>query len=78
MAESRQFVADALWLSLFPELPIIASLLCINLTGDALRDYYDPHRARLSRNAAPYAAAAFQFRLIVLARLHLWTSVGPS
>lgn len=46
LAESRQFVADAPWLSLFPGLLIVMSLLCINLTGDALRDYFDPRIAR--------------------------------
>lgn len=42
LAESRPFMSDAPWLSIFPGLMIVISLLCINLTGDALRDYFDP------------------------------------
>lgn len=34
------------WLSPFPGLLIVASLLCINLTGDALRDHFDPRVSR--------------------------------
>lgn len=42
LAESRAFASDAPWLSIFPGLMIVIALLCINLTGDALRDYLDP------------------------------------
>ena len=42
LAESQKFVADAPWLSLFPGLAIVITLLSINLVGDALRDYLDP------------------------------------
>tara|TARA_B100001939_G_scaffold300374_1_gene276292 strand:+ start:4227 stop:5057 length:831 start_codon:yes stop_codon:yes gene_type:complete len=42
LAESRQFISEAPWLSIFPGLTIVWALLCINLTGDALRDYFDP------------------------------------
>ncbi len=47
LAESRQFVSDAPWLSIFPGLAIVISLLCINLTGDAIRDYFDPRMQKL-------------------------------
>jgi len=42
LAESRQFMTDAPWISIFPGLMIVLSLLFINLTGDALRDHFDP------------------------------------
>lgn len=42
LAESQGFMADAPWLSIFPGAAIAVTLLCINLTGDALRDHFDP------------------------------------
>ncbi|GIL39121.1 ABC transporter permease [Roseiterribacter gracilis] len=42
LAEGRSFMHDAPFLSLFPGLAIALTLLCTNLTGDALRDAYDP------------------------------------
>ncbi len=45
LAEGRVFMEDAPWLSIFPGLAIAFSLLCINLCGDALRDYFDPRNS---------------------------------
>ena len=42
LAESRQFIDQAWWLSLFPGLAIALTLLGINLAGDGLRDRLDP------------------------------------
>ncbi|HET6630173.1 MAG TPA: ABC transporter permease [Woeseiaceae bacterium] len=42
LAEGRRFIADAPWLTIYPGLLIMISLFCINLLGDALRDYLDP------------------------------------
>jgi peptide/nickel transport system permease protein len=44
LAEGQAFLADAPWLSVFPGLAIVVSLLCINLVGDALRDRLDPRK----------------------------------
>lgn len=44
LAEGQAFIADAPWLSVFPGLAIALALLCINLTGDAVRDHFDPRR----------------------------------
>lgn len=42
LADSRQFLGQAPWLSIFPGLMITLALLGINLLGDALRDEFDP------------------------------------
>lgn len=43
LADSRQLLAQAPWLGIFPGLAISLALLGINLLGDALRDLLDPH-----------------------------------
>jgi peptide/nickel transport system permease protein len=40
--ESRTFMEDAPWLTVFPGLAIIVAVLAFNLMGDALRDALDP------------------------------------
>lgn len=42
LAEGQAYLSDAPWLSMFPGLAIVLSLLCVNLAGDALRDRFDP------------------------------------
>jgi len=42
LASSRAFIAQAVWLGIFPGLCISLTLLGINLLGDALRDKLDP------------------------------------
>jgi len=42
LADSKQFVASASWLVIFPGLAISMAVLAANLLGDALRDYFDP------------------------------------
>jgi peptide/nickel transport system permease protein len=42
LAGSRSFVAQAVWLGIFPGLCISLTLLGINLLGDAVRDRLDP------------------------------------
>jgi len=42
LADSRNYFEDAPWLALAPGLAIAATLLGINLVGDALRDRFDP------------------------------------
>jgi peptide/nickel transport system permease protein len=48
IAESRQYLPDAWWFSLFPGLAIFLTVLGFNLVGDGLRDIVDP-RLRRSR-----------------------------
>ncbi|WP_245243314.1 ABC transporter permease [Pararhodobacter sp. SW119] len=42
VADGRQFVVSAWWISFFPGLAILLSVLSINLLGDWLRDRLDP------------------------------------
>ena len=42
LASSRSFIAQAVWLGIFPGLCISLTLLGINLLGDAVRDRLDP------------------------------------
>lgn len=42
LADGRQYVASAWWLSTFPGLAIMITVLSVNLVGDWLRDYLDP------------------------------------
>lgn len=42
IAEGRQYVAEAPWLSLFPGIVIAISVIGLNLVGDGLRDVLDP------------------------------------
>lgn len=46
IAEGRDFVVDAPWITVFPGIAICATVLGLNLLGDGLRDLTDP---RLSR-----------------------------
>lgn len=38
----RSYLRDAWWMSIFPGLSIFATVLCVNLLGDGLRDALDP------------------------------------
>jgi peptide/nickel transport system permease protein len=42
IAQGRDFMADAPWITLFPGLAIVVSVLGLNLLGDGLRDVLDP------------------------------------
>ncbi len=42
IAQGRDFMADAPWITLYPGLAIIISVLGLNLLGDGLRDVLDP------------------------------------
>lgn len=42
LADSRPYMETASWLSVVPGLCIVATLLGVNLLGDALRDWLDP------------------------------------
>lgn len=47
LAEAKQFASSAPWLVLVPGIAISLALLGANLTGDALRDFFDPRMDRL-------------------------------
>ncbi|MBI4578464.1 MAG: ABC transporter permease [Planctomycetes bacterium] len=42
VAEGRDYIRDAWWLTAFPGLAIALTVLSINIVGDWLRDYMDP------------------------------------
>ena len=46
LSSGRNHFAIAWWLSFFPGLAIVVTVLTINLFGDGLRDALDPHQAR--------------------------------
>lgn len=47
VSEGRQYIATGYWISLFPGLVIMATVLSLNLFGDWLRDALDPRRKSL-------------------------------
>jgi peptide/nickel transport system permease protein len=46
LADARQYMNIAPWLSIFPGVAITIALLGVNLFGDALRDRFDPRVGR--------------------------------
>ncbi|MFT8246638.1 ABC transporter permease [Roseomonas sp. BN140053] len=52
LADGREYVTDAWWLSVFPGLAIMLAALSFNILGDGLRDLMDPTQ-RISRRRTP-------------------------
>jgi len=46
LSESRSFIRDYSYMTLFPGLAIVITVLSINLIGDGLRDAMDPKLKR--------------------------------
>ncbi len=46
VADGRQLIVSAWWISLFPGLAILLTVMSINIIGDWLRDRLDPKRTR--------------------------------
>jgi peptide/nickel transport system permease protein len=42
LADAREYMTDAWWLTTFPGVAILMTVLSVNLLGDWLRDYLDP------------------------------------
>ena len=47
VSDGREFITSAYWITLFPGLAILATVLSLNLFGDWLRDTIDPRRRQL-------------------------------
>ena len=47
VSDGREFITSAYWITLFPGLAILATVLSLNLFGDWLRDTLDPRRRLL-------------------------------
>ena len=60
IADGRGFLATAWWITLFPGLAMLLTVLAVNLLGDWLRDHLDPKLRQLGARAtvleAPTAA----------------------
>jgi peptide/nickel transport system permease protein len=46
LTEARNYVANAWWMLFFPGAALVVAILAVNLTGDALRDAFDPRSTR--------------------------------
>jgi peptide/nickel transport system permease protein len=49
IGEGRSTLRDAWWLSLFPGIAVVATVLALNLLGDGLNDALNPRLARRDR-----------------------------
>jgi peptide/nickel transport system permease protein len=57
IADGRGFLATAWWISLFPGLAMLLTVLAVNLMGDWLRDHLDPKLRQAGGATAADAAA---------------------
>ncbi len=58
IADGRGFLATAWWISLFPGLAMLLTVLAVNLMGDWLRDHLDPKLRQLGGSPAVETPAA--------------------
>jgi peptide/nickel transport system permease protein len=58
IADGRGFLATAWWISLFPGLAMLLTVLAVNLMGDWLRDHLDPKLRQLGSRATGFEAPA--------------------
>ena len=58
IADGRGFLATAWWISLFPGLAMLLTVLAVNLMGDWLRDHLDPTLRQLGGRATVLEAPA--------------------
>jgi len=57
IADGRGFLATAWWISLFPGLAMLLTVLAVNLLGDWLRDHLDPKLRQLGARATVLESA---------------------
>jgi peptide/nickel transport system permease protein len=58
IADGRGFLATAWWITLFPGLAMLLTVLAVNLMGDWLRDHLDPRLRQVGGSGAPEAPPA--------------------
>ena len=58
IADGRGFLATAWWITLFPGLAMLLTVLAVNLMGDWLRDHLDPRLRQLGGSTAADERAA--------------------
>ena len=56
LADGRDYISDAWWLTVFPGLAIFFVVLAFNVVGDALRDALDPRQRSAIESATGVAA----------------------
>jgi peptide/nickel transport system permease protein len=56
IADGRGYLATAWWISLFPGLAMLLTVLAVNLMGDWLRDHLDPRLRQMSGRAEALGA----------------------
>ncbi len=56
--DAHIYVAAAPWFVVFPGVAIVVTVLCLNLIGDAVRDFADPHAISRRRNRRGSAVVA--------------------
>jgi peptide/nickel transport system permease protein len=66
IADGRGFLATAWWISLFPGLAMLLTVLAVNLMGDWLRDTLDPKLRQLGARDSDDIAAPEPARPVVL------------
>ena len=47
IAEGQDYLTDAWWVSVFPGLAIVLTVMGLNFMGDWLRDHFDPRLRQL-------------------------------
>jgi len=57
IADGRGFLATAWWMSFFPGLAMLLTVLAVNLMGDWLRDHLDPKLRQLGGRAVVLESA---------------------
>src|SRR5262249_54430826 len=57
IADGRGFLATGWWISLFPGLAMLLTVLAVNLMGDWLRDHLDPKLRQVGARASVVTAA---------------------
>jgi len=65
IADGRGFLATAWWITLFPGLAMLLTVLAVNLLGDWLRDHLDPKLRQLGGRAPTLEAPAAEPALSV-------------
>ncbi|WP_080873947.1 ABC transporter permease [Oceanobacillus timonensis] len=49
LQESQIYISTAPWISIFPGLAIVVTVLALNMLGDGMRDAFDPHAKRTKK-----------------------------
>ena len=62
LSEGRGYLRDAWWISTFPGLAIMLTVLAINLLGDGLRDALDP-RLKVGGDRSGHSSAGYRQRI---------------